>query len=82
MNEPELRQLLVEEIGNIAPDADASSVDIGADLRDALDLDSMDFLNLVIALHQRLGVDIPETDYPKLRTLGGMLGYFGSKLDR
>jgi len=45
------------------------------DLRDAIDLDSMDFLNFVIALHERTGVDIPEADYPRLRTLDGAIAY-------
>ena len=51
-----------------------------ADLREALDIDSMDFLNFVIAVHHRLGVDIPELDYPKLVTLDGAIGYLKAKL--
>jgi acyl carrier protein len=44
-------------------------------LRDELDIDSMDFLNVVIALHERLGIEIPEGDYPKLATLAGCVEY-------
>lgn len=44
-------------------------------MQDDLELDSMDFLNLVTALHQQLGLDIPETDYPKIATLALAVGY-------
>ena len=52
-----------------------------ADLRDALDLDSMDFLNFVIALHGSLGVDVPEGDYVKLATLNGAVDYLAGRLN-
>ncbi len=51
-----------------------------ADLREALDIDSMDFLNFMIAVHHRLGVEIPELDYPKLITLDGAVAYLTTKL--
>jgi acyl carrier protein len=75
MNETDIRAVLQEELGNIAPEADFQKLDSTADLREALDIDSMDFLNFVIAVHRRLGVDIPERDYPKLVTLDGAIGY-------
>ena len=56
------------------------TVDPSADLREALDINSMDFLNFVIAIHHRLGVDIPEIDYPKLMTLDGAVSYLKPKL--
>ena len=46
------------------------------DLREALDLDSMDFLNFVIALHEQTGIDIPEADYPRLRSPDRAIAYF------
>ena len=49
-------------------------------LREQLDLDSMDFLNVVIGLHEALGVDIPEVDYPKLFTMNGAVAYLKEKL--
>jgi len=82
MNETEIRRAIVEEIANIAPEADAGAVDPHADMRDALDLDSMDMLNLVIALTKRLAVDIPEVDYPKLTTLDGATAYLAARLAR
>jgi len=76
-----LRDVVLEEIGNLAPEADLATLDGTRDLREQLDLDSMDFLNLVIALHQRLGVDIPEADYAELVTLDGALRYLARKTE-
>lgn len=75
MNSDEIRAVIVEELGNIAPDMDVASVKPDADLREALDIDSMDFLNFITALHQRLGIDIPERDYSKLFTLSAAITY-------
>ena len=69
------KSTICEILGSIAPEADFSSLSGGEDLRDALDLDSMDFLNFVIALHERTGIDIPESDYPKFRTLNEITAY-------
>jgi acyl carrier protein len=82
MNEAEIRIILQEELGNIAPEMDLQKLDPGADLRDALDIDSMDFLNFVIALHRRLGVEIPELDYPRLMTLNDAVTYLKLKLQK
>jgi len=76
----DIRAVLLEELGNIAPEIDVEAIDPGADLREALDIDSMDFLNFVTAIHHRLGVDIPEIDYPKFVTLAGAVAYVDGKL--
>ena len=75
MNEQELRAMVAELLAEIAPEAQLDDVQSNADLRQMLDLDSMDFLNLVIALHERTGREIPEADYPRLYTLAGMAEY-------
>jgi acyl carrier protein len=80
MSNIDVAVVLREELGNIAPEIDLKTVDAGADLREALDIDSMDFLNFVTAIHHRLGVDIPEIDYPKLVTLDGAVHYLVAKL--
>lgn len=80
MSQADIRAVVLEELGNIAPDIDLEEVDPAADLREALDIDSMDFLNLVTAIHHRLGIDIPELDYPKLVTLNGAVSYLRAKL--
>ena len=80
MTEADIRAVLKEVLGNIAPELDLQNLDPSADLREALDIDSMDFLNFVIAVHHRLAVDIPELDYPKLVTFDGAVGYLQAKL--
>ncbi len=77
MNEADIRQLAASVLAGIAPEADLSTVGDGEDLREALDLDSMDFLNFVIGLHQGSGQQIPESDYPRLFTLKGCVSYLG-----
>ena len=79
MNENEVRTVVREELQNIAPEMDIETLDTSADLREALDIDSIDFLNFITALHKRLGIDVPELDYPKLFTLDGAVSYFATK---
>lgn len=80
MTEIDIRKAVEEELNNIAPEVDLATVSEKADLREALDIDSMDFLNFITAIHHRLGVDIPELDYPKLVTLEGAVGYLADHL--
>ena len=80
MSEIEIDKIVLEELNNIAPEVDLATIDPAADLREAIDIDSMDFLNLVTALHHRTGIEIPEIDYPKLVTLSGMVAYLEAKL--
>jgi acyl carrier protein len=75
----DIKAVVLDVLGSVAPEADLDALDPEEDLREALDIDSMDALNVVIALHERLGVDIPEADYPKLVTLDGMVGYLRAK---
>lgn len=79
MTPEEIRAILLETLGGIAPEADLSRLDPKADLREELDIDSLDFLNAVIALHEKLKVDIPERDYRRLSTLGGAIEYLLEK---
>ena len=75
MKAAEIRQLAASVLAGIAPEADLASVQDDQDLREALDLDSMDFQNFVIGLHRGSGVAIPEADYPRLFTLRGVIDY-------
>ena len=75
MTPEQVRQGFLEALGQIAPEGDLEHLRPDRPLRDQLDIDSYDFLQLVIALHERLGVDIPETDYRHLVTLQGALEY-------
>lgn len=75
MTPSEIRRLILDVIGEIAPEADTSRLRDDEDMREALDLDSIDFTNLVIALHQRTGRDIPEAETHKLHRLGDAIAY-------
>ncbi len=80
MTRDEISATLAEALGRIAPEADPSRIDRNANLREELDIDSMDFLNLVTALAERLGIDIPERDYRRLATLAAAEDYLAEKL--
>ena len=75
MTRDEIRAAVLRALGEIAPEADLSAITPDLPFRDQLDLDSMDFLNFVIAAHAALHVEIPEADYPKLATLDGCVDY-------
>jgi acyl carrier protein len=68
MTAPDTRAVFLEELSRVAPDIDPETVGDDDNIQDDLDLDSMDVLNLVAALHARLGIDIPEQDYPEIST--------------
>jgi acyl carrier protein len=76
----DITAVLIDELGRIAPEIDSSRLDPNAELREELDIDSMDFLNLVTALSERLELDIPEIDYPKLATFGHAVDYLVQRL--
>ena len=80
MNREELARLVLELVTGIAPDVDAASVIPGIDFRDQFDFDSMDTLNLAIALHRELGVEVPEADYAQLASVDKCLAYLGPRL--
>jgi acyl carrier protein len=74
-----MRNLVSAALKNIAPEADLASVPPGANLRETLDIDSFDFLNLLIELGKRLNIEIPESDYGRLGTLDSLLEYLGER---
>ena len=78
MNETQARTLAAEVLAGIAPEANLDTVDDDEDLRQALDLDSMDFMNFVIGLSERSRVNIPESDTPRLRTIRGVVTYLAA----
>ena len=80
MTREELKAIVLEELGNIAPEIEPTEIDPAADMREELDIDSMDFLNLVIALHERLGMDIPEADYGKLASIDAAADYLRARI--
>lgn len=77
-----IRAEVIDALGEIAPEVHDRHLDPEADLLDELDLDSMDLLNLVTSLGERLGIDIPDRDQQHLRTLDGAVDYLQARLDR
>ncbi|MCE9607891.1 MAG: acyl carrier protein [Planctomycetia bacterium] len=71
----EIRDVVIGELRRIAPDVDSASLKPTDHLREALEIDSYDFLQLLIGLNKKLGIDVPESDYGKLRTIDDIVGY-------
>lgn len=80
MTPAELRAAFLEHLVAVAPDLDPDTIGDADHLQDDLGLDSMDFLNLVSALHKRFDLPIPEADYPRLATPGRAVSYLGEML--
>ena len=75
MNRDQAFELLSTSLHRVAPNVDLGSIDVDAPFQEEADIDSMDFLNLVEAIHQRSGIEIPERDYPRLASLEGFVTY-------
>ena len=82
VTETEIGQIVRRALSNVAPEVDFESIDPGKDLRDQIDIDSVDFLNFVIGLHKELGVEIPDADVAKLSTLNGCVTYLSIKMNQ
>lgn len=80
MNRTELRAAVLQALSDVAPELDAATLRPERPIRDQIDIDSYDFLNVIVALHARLGVDVPERDYQALATLDGAVAYLADKL--
>ncbi|HVJ93678.1 MAG TPA: acyl carrier protein [Labilithrix sp.] len=80
MNSADIERAVLHSLKAVAPEADLSTLGRSEDLRDALDIDSMDFLRFVVGLHNTLHVEVPERDYPKIRTLDTCVAYLERKL--
>jgi acyl carrier protein len=80
VNEAEIRAGVLGIIKSIAPELEESDLKADRPLRDQIDLDSMDWLNVLVAVHEKLHVDIPEADYGKLVTLNDIVAYLGKRV--
>jgi acyl carrier protein len=79
MTNDEIKQVVLDIIADIAPDEDISNVKPDVRLRDQLQLDSMDFLDIVMELRKQHGIEVPEADYPQLASLDSCAEYLGPK---
>ena len=80
MTEDEIRVRVIKTLSGIVPELEPRNLKPAVSLRDQLDVDSMDFLNFLIALHQEFGVDVPESDAGKLATVDACVGYLAQAL--
>jgi len=80
MGDQQVRQIIIDIIATVAPDADLSGLKGDVRLRDQLDLDSMDFLDIVMELRKRYKLEVPKEDYPELASLDSCVSYLGPKL--
>ena len=78
MSDDRILAVIRDELARLAPEIDFETVDLDQPIQRVFDIDSMDFLNFITALHQRLGVSIPESDYAKVATISGALAYLGA----
>ncbi len=80
MVKDEIKKLVLDIIESIIPDEDLSNIDPEVRLRDQMDLDSMDFLDIVMELRKRYKIEVPEEDYMQLATLNSCAEYLFPKL--
>ena len=81
MTEDQVKQIVVDIIAEIAPDEDTSNIKPEINLRDQLDLDSMDFLDIVMELRKQHGIEVPEADYMQLASLDSSAEYLTPKFE-
>ena len=75
MNAEQARETVFAALRQITPEADFQDLEPDVEFREQLDIDSMDFLNFIIGIHERTGIDVPEEDYPLLASLDGCIAY-------
>jgi acyl carrier protein len=79
MTREETRKAISDIIADIAPDEDLSNLDDNEPIRDQIELDSMDFLDIVMELRKRYKIEVPEEDYPQMNTMNGCVEYLSPK---
>ena len=80
MTRDELKHAILEALTTIAPEVDTASLKADKPFRNQVDLDSADWLNFLVALKERIGVDVPDAEAPKLNTLDKLVDYCAARL--
>jgi acyl carrier protein len=81
MSQDPLQQTVLDALTGVAPEIDPGTLDPDVNFRDQFELDSVDYLNFVLDLEKRLGIHVPELDYPRLSCLSGCLAYLAAPRD-
>ena len=82
MDHNEIRAAVLAAVRTIAPEIDADRIEADKPLRNQIDLDSMDWLNVIVGLREKLQIEIPESDYGKLSDLNAIVAYLGARLSQ
>ncbi|MGZ9103889.1 MAG: acyl carrier protein [Rhodoplanes sp.] len=80
MNLEQLQALILDVVAEVAPEADLGGIDPDVSFHDQFEIDSVDYLNIMMTLEAKLGLSIPEADYPNLSSLNGCIHYLQPKL--
>lgn len=80
MTRAEVKQAVLDALLAVVPEARPAEINPATSLRDQVDIDSMDFINFVVTLHDKLGVDVPESDYGRIATLDACTDYVAARL--
>ena len=75
-----MRTSVLAALATVAPEVNGGTLRDDTPLRAQVDIDSVDYLNFLIALHEATGVDIPETDYAQIATLAGLVDYLAARV--
>ena len=78
MSEQQLRTVVIGALTEVAPEIDPAAIDADTSLAEQLDIDSMDFLNVIVVINEQTGIEIPERDYPRLSTLNDAVAYLAA----
>jgi len=82
MTKEKIKSLILEIIAEIVPDEDLSRLKSDVRIRDQIELDSMDFLDIIMELRKRYGIEVPEDDYMELATLDSAVAYLEPRMSR
>lgn len=80
MTKEEIKSLIIAQILEVAPDIDENEIKADENLQRSLEIDSFDFLKVLVAMYEKLGVEVKEADYGKVDTLDHMVEYFAERL--
>lgn len=76
MKKEELKRIIIEQILEVAPDVEESEIVLSQNIQRSLEIDSFDFLNILTAMYEKVGIEVPEADYSKVDTVENMAEYF------
>ncbi len=80
MKKEELKRIIIEQILEVAPDVEESEIVLTENIQRSLEIDSFDFLNILTAMYEKSGIEVPEVDYSKVDTVENMTEYFSKRL--